>query len=85
MPTVETKGYTSSSANFINRLDGATYNLELQGNDPKIEDLYCRPEQEVRFQRWKVHLLEFACYGSSSTALGDGHKREESGQAYNSC
>ena len=61
-----------------------THDLKLQGNDPEIENLHCRPEQEVRFQRWEVHLLELACYGSSSTALGDGHKREEGCQTYSS-
>lgn len=66
----------------MNRLVEVTYNLKLQGNDPKIEDLHCRPEQEVRFQRWKIHLLKLACYGSSSTALGDGHKCEEGRQPY---
>lgn len=70
---------------LINRLHRATYNLKLQRNDPKIEDLNCRPEQEVRFQRWKVHLLEFAGYSSSSTALSDGHKRKEGCQTYESC
>ena len=49
MPTVETKGCALWSVNLMNRLDGATHNLKLQRNDPKIENLNCRPEQEVRF------------------------------------
>lgn len=61
----------------MNRIDGMTHNLKLQGNDPKIENLHCRPEQEVRFQRRKIHLLELSCYGSSSTTLGDSHEREK--------
>lgn len=59
-----------------------TYDLKLQGNNPKIEDLHCRPEQEIRFQRREVHLLELSCYGSSSTTFGDSHEREEGCQTW---
>lgn len=63
-------------------LERVTDNLELQGDDPEVEDLHCRPEQEVRLQRWKVNILELACHGSSSTTLCDRHEHEEGRQAY---
>ena len=29
-----------------------THNLELQRDDPEIENLHRRPEHEIRLQRW---------------------------------
>ena len=66
-------------------LDGVTDNLKLQGNDPEVENLHYRPEQEVRLQRWEVNILEFACHSSSSTTLSDRHEYEEGRQAYRPC
>ena len=62
-----------------------THDLELQGNDPEIEDLHCRPEQEVGFQGGKVHFLELSCHGSSATTLGDGHESEKGCQTFSPC
>ncbi len=43
MPTVETNGFLLLT-HCKNWLHEETYDLKLQGNDPEIEDLHCRPE-----------------------------------------
>jgi hypothetical protein len=55
----------------------STYNLELQRNDSEVEDLYRRPEHEIRLQCWQVHILKLPRHGSSSAAFGDCHECEE--------
>ena len=40
-----------SMSTFLNQI-ARTHNLELQSDDPEVEDLHRRPEHEIRLQRW---------------------------------
>ena len=57
-----------------------TYNLELDGHDPEVDDLDCRPDQEVGLERRNVDVLELALNSALSTTLGKGHVCEEGGE-----
>lgn len=73
---------TSQHIDSVMMLPGAIYDLVWQRNDPEVEELNSRPQHEVRFERWEVHILELPRYRSSSAALGDRHEGEEAGKSW---
>jgi hypothetical protein len=54
--------------------------LELDRHDPEVDQLHCRPDKEIRLERWDVDVLELALYGALAAALADGHECEEASQ-----
>lgn len=59
-----------------------SYNLELDGHEPEVDDLHRGPHQEVGFQRRYVDVLELAGDRTLSAALGNGHESEEARKAW---
>ena len=57
-----------------------TYNLELNGHDAEVDQLHRRPNDEVRFERRYVDILELTSDGAPATALADSHECEEASQ-----
>lgn len=57
-----------------------THNLELDGHDAEVDQLYRGPNNKVRFERRYVDVLELASDGTPATALADGHECEEAAQ-----
>ena len=56
------------------------HNLELEGNDSEVEDLYSRPEHEVGLESREIYVLELPCNRSLSTTLCNSHERKETCQ-----
>jgi hypothetical protein len=83
IPMVDTKGWEKVSiVNTKRRLD--THNLELNGHHTEVDDLHCRPNQEIGFQGGDVDILELALQCTLSTAFSNGHESEESGKTWES-
>jgi hypothetical protein len=59
------------------------HNLELNGNDSEVEDLYCRPKYEVGLQRRQVNIPELLGQGSLASSFRNGHKGKEARETYN--
>lgn len=60
----------------------STYNLELDGNNPEIEDLHRRPQHKVGLQSREVDISEFLRQRPLSAALSNGHVSKEARQTY---
>lgn len=83
---VDTKGYQGD--HFISPSSGSTlwsakcwtYDLELDWHDAEVENLDCRPKNEVGLQCRQVDVTELASQSSSSATLGDRHETEKAHQ-----
>ena len=64
------------------KINGMTYDLELQRNNAEIDYLHCRPEYEVRFQSRQVYILEFPRYSPPPASFRNCHECEESGETH---
>ena len=71
------KGLEQLLVEFLVRAWSLTYNLELDGHDPEVDDLHSRPDQEVGLQRRDIDVLEFALHSALSTTLCNCHVCEE--------
>lgn len=60
----------------------ATYDLELDGHEAEVDDLYSRPEHVVCLQSWNVNVLHFLDYGPSAPSFGNGHESKETPKTY---
>lgn len=60
----------------------ATYNLELNGDHPEVENLHCWPQHEVGLQSGQIHISELCCQCSLASTFGNSHVGEKASQTY---
>lgn len=57
-----------------------TYDLKLDGDDSKVQDLDSWPQDKVGLKSWDVHIPELANQIPPSTSFSEGHESEESNE-----
>lgn len=63
------------------RIVNQTYQLELNGHQTEIDNLHQRPNHEVGFQGWDIHISQLVGNSSSSASFSNGHDGKEASNA----
>lgn len=61
---------------------GYAYNLKLNRQETKVDQLHSRPQHPVRFQGWQVDILKLLHNCLLASAFGKAHKGEERAQTF---